>query len=232
VPIHRRPAVSAIRHDRKIAEHAAPCNVVPGAPRSPPLDTGCRIGMSHDDQMRSNRPNWAEIATVFVVLAYTVVSCLQWRAIRESVAVTKHNLEVSQRAWVTGTGMADMNLADGAKAVVQFKNFGRTPATYFSAEVQLLSTGDPFPENPPYLVKEPLATATIGPEQDITQSVAFAAPLVADSENIRAGRRTLYFYGYAFYWDDFGVQRGLLFCGRYDPTSKGFNFCPTYNYPW
>jgi hypothetical protein len=189
-------------------------------------------------------PWWRDTPRLAAYGTLVLAAMALWQAIigtknigvaRRNITAAERSLELSQRAWMVAVRMKDMDLAPGAEATVELTNTGRVPALHAFMQAQLTAApvGKELPLPPPYKPPPlPMALAAIGPNQPVTLGDKLEGDVVQGLGDVRASARKLYFYGYVIYWDDFLIQRGLIFCGRYDLAKKNFVFCPYYNHAW
>lgn len=52
------------------------------------------------------------------------------------------------------------------------------------------------------------------------------------NQSIRDGIRKFFVFGYVQYWDEFGLERGLLYCFTYEPRLNGYAYCRSHNDAW
>lgn len=166
---------------------------------------------------------------------------------RRSLELTKQQIEISRdaivvdhRAWV----LVDENPKveggiplprDGKRIEIRFKNTGGTPATnvYVSTNLIFLpEKGSKFPAAPHYREAGD-NQGVIGPGQWISVSNAPEPPIPNQVwDAIERGDFKLFHYGWVQYWDEFGVERGLLYCSEYNWRAKVFSYCGVHNLPW
>lgn len=190
---------------------------------------------------------WEAIFSFFVVLftaVLTYTSVKQWtlmddalRETRTSNEIAREAMEVDSRPWVLLDWIEGDPTVD---AEIRFflKNGGKTPAIYMYVDANLVSAPGELPDPPPTFPEDPRkqrALSVVGPEQRLTERITVELKDRTDSAkvaDIAAGKLNSYVYGYALYWDQFGVERGLTFCQRFKPSTKRWAFCSSFNVPW
>jgi hypothetical protein len=168
------------------------------------------------------------------------------RETRESNQLTRWNVETTLRPWImvdqwtwlgtnpeTPIPPAPLVGEDIVAVQVAVRNTGQLPGVkmYGSINATTLPVGERFPDSPTYPPwRNPGSIASIAPNQVTSWAVNVRDLPLAE---VGAERRMLYVYGYLIYWDQFWVQRGLVFCGMWGSgTPGGWTQCPTYNLPW
>lgn len=202
----------------------------------------------NESQQRGN-DCWVKVGTVAVAI-YTVITAFLWSTAQEAnktaargVETTRYAVEISQRAWLIATQFVEFKspLTKEDKVIgvpLIIENSGKTPALYVQGWDTLLCTKNPQARLDWLLVTQHMKATeipqfTIGPGQKIgTVAVNLPLPPGCSMDEILAKQRSLLTAGYLHYWDEFGMPRGLLTCGIYNPDSKRFEFCGHDNLPW
>jgi hypothetical protein len=102
-----------------------------------------------------NRNSGAITAAMTVVIAvttcyYAIVSDRQWHAMLESNAITRHALDITERAWVVASVSPPVTDKDGHMTMQwTFQNIGRSPVLHMS-----MGQDFGFDESPPAKISE------------------------------------------------------------------------------
>jgi len=143
----------------------------------------------------------AVIALFTIILGFA--TWFLWRATRDLVdgaeAATEHQL----RAYVMPDGIDPRIGNNGVTITFSVRNFGRTPAANVSVWMEVGITPETVPSVPDEI---PEATFSLGPNAEF-EFVRARQETAALFDEIRGGKRTVFFRGRLVYVDAFGQKR-------------------------
>jgi hypothetical protein len=142
--------------------------------------------------------------------------------------------KLDQRAWIGPVDIIHENADFFREFTVPLANFGKTPALRMSTDL----FGDSFPSNRTLAVKDityRLPESSNGPfvvypgqRHNVVAHFEYSPEKAAA---IISGKEDAYIWGYANYFDIFGVEHHTKWCRRWRPTLKVFESCLIYNSP-
>jgi hypothetical protein len=141
-----------------------------------------------------------------------------------TIRIYKHSA-ASERAYIKMSHASPGVDFDGVKPAVRIsievKNFGRTPARLLDTifKYKILPSGISLPEQPDYSGGQcaKLATAFLVTDDYFYHHLKTSPLTPAQLRELRAGRMSLYVYGYVDYVDTFGKRHRSGYGRVYDP---------------
>lgn len=156
---------------------------------------------------------------------------------QEALNATIEQFRLDQRAWIGPNHMAirEMHAPDPIVAEVTISNSGKTPAIKTNVVYVLHSSDktlnineyakhpiEPAPPAKPLLTLFPGTSLLLIPQTGTTDE--------AGIQSVANGRKYLYLFGRVEYYDVFNVKHETRFCSLYDPRTKAFGPCDSYNF--
>lgn len=169
---------------------------------------------------------------------YTFVNYHMWQAMdignrmaEANIAETRNALVVSQRAWLTVSGVTSGLPVPGEVVNIGIANVGHTPALKVDiAQAAVIGTNEPSIEEvaPQRLNSAGLTTIAAGVPLYLPMN--FFKLSTADVNAIRKGSVRLFVVGRIIYADIFDERaRNLRFCYYFNPEDDNWSVCHTGN---
>ena len=224
VPIGEHKEADQGQHDPSNSHHEIRAVLSDPHSKTPPSSTTDNEPSSKQEQIRKWCEKWKpviEIGGILILVIYTGLTYLSWRAVKESNGIALNSLRVSQRAFVYaedpilgGSGRKPLTpIGHSAYLAMNIINSGETPARKTKVRSNFCATngliGFDFnwatsEANPPEMLLTPKRGGQIGLE--------IQEPTLIDVE---AGKLHLLVFGTINYWDIFDKGHRTDFCFDY-----------------
>ena len=175
---------------------------------------------------------WLPIIFSFLVIVVIVVQAYiykkQWKAMTESVDLTRTTFHIDQRAWVFPFDVqSEQNPAGKTFFKILYRNTGKTPALKTSSWVGTTGSIDKIPNSDP----PPKPTDAYGllPPGGVFNTSTVDHPFGPEVIGPVRNGIPLYVFGTIWYEDVFTVKHWTQFCYRVGADLKSFGPCSGHN---